>query len=125
MKLLLLFSAITLLLPAQDVRERFNIRLQRIEYYDAAGRFLGHSVENAQYRRLEFYDAAGVIVKMYPLDDLPPASTIPGSDTAVSGVKRWNRTWRRYEVFDSLGTLKGFYLYDIIARRWEWHWNRR
>ena len=125
MKLLLLFSAFTLLLPAQDVRERFNIRLQRIEYYDAAGRFLGHSVENARYRRLEYYDAQGVIVKFYPLDDMPPAATVPESDTTVLGVKRWNRTWRRYDVFDSLGILKGYYRYDLIAGRWEYYWERR
>lgn len=118
----MLFFSLTLL--AQDVSEKYNVRLQRIEYYNSAGAFIGFSRENTKYNLLEFYDSSGVLVRSYKQSDLLLTKNGLDADSSIAGIRRWNIVRQRYEVFDSLGKVRGHFEFDHTLRRWNYSSDR-
>ena len=125
MKLIIsLLIIISFTLEAQVFTEKYNIQLQRIEYYDLTGKIVGFSKENAKYNLIEYYDSSGVLVKSYKQSELLFSKFGLGVDSTIVGIKRWNFLRKRYEVFDSLGSVIGHYEYDNLSRKWNYYFGR-
>ncbi len=109
------------LLDAQSVTEKYNVRQQRIEYYDVIGALIGYSKENSKYNRLEYYDCSGILVKSYQQTSMLFLKTGLDNDSALNGIRRWNYLRQRYEMFDSLGAVMGYYKYDGLSHKWNYY----
>lgn len=111
-------------LEAQVFTEKYNVQLQRIEYYDLTGKIIGFSRENTKYNLIEYYDSSGVLVKSYKQSELLFSKSGLEVDSTIVGIRRWNFLRKRYDVFDSLGSVIGHYEYDNLLHRWNYYFGR-
>jgi hypothetical protein len=118
---ILLFIGWSLSLNAQSFTEKYNVRLQRIEYYDLSGNFTGYSKEDTKYNRIVYYDSSGIVLKTYPQTELLFNKTGLEDELKLPNIRRWSYVHHRYEVFDSLGQVTGYYKFDGLIRSWSYY----
>ena len=106
-------------LHSQDFTEKDNFKLQRTEYYDLAGKFLGYSKENMQNNVMEYYDSTGQMIRFERQDDYFKTRLSQDRNVKPEGIKKWNSLYRRYDVFDSTGNKLGHYIYDPASESWK------
>ena len=122
MKILLLFFLsfiYTSLVEAQTFTEKYNTELQRTDYFDLQGKFLGYSKENMQYNRLEYFDSTGVLIKFERQSDLYLIKLARDIEGKPIGVIKWNALKLRYDVLDATGMAIGYYRYNPGTRTME------
>jgi hypothetical protein len=119
---LLLLAGITL--EAQEYREKYNVVLQRVEYFNASGKLIGYSRENSRYNSLEFFDSTGVLVRSYSQSEILKSKSSAGLDSTIAGIRRWNYFRQRFDLFDSTGSVIGYYNYDTISNKWIYYLGR-
>ncbi len=118
---LLLFFILNVPLNSQTFTERYNVHLQRIEYYDVSGILTGYSKEDLKYNRVIYYDSSGVVIKTYPQTELLFVKSGLEDELKRPNIRRWNYLHQRYEVFDSLGHVVGYYKFDGLSRSWDYY----
>jgi hypothetical protein len=119
--LMLFFSLIfTSLIEAQTFTEKYNTELQRTDYFDLQGTFLGYSKENMKYNRVEYFDSTGVLIKFERQSDLYLIKLEHDLDGKPMGIIKWNALKLRYDVLDSSGTAIGYYRYKSATRKMEY-----
>ena len=122
MKILLLFFLsfiYTSLVEAQTFTEKYNTELQRTDYFDLQGKFLGYSKENMQYNRLEYFDSTDVLIKFERQSDLYLIKLARDIEGKPIGVIKWNALKLRYDVLDTTGMAIGYYRYNPGTRTME------
>jgi len=119
--LILSFSLIfASLVEAQTFTEKYNTELQRTDYFDLQGKFLGYSKENMQYNRLEYFDSSDVLIKFERQSDLYLIKLTHDLNGKPIGTIKWNDLKLRYDVLDSTGIAIGYYRYNSATRTMEY-----
>lgn len=115
--ILSLYLTSNILFP-QEFTEKYNTEFERTDFYDKLGRWIGYSKENMRFNRLEYYDTTHALLKYVRMDSSVVITLANDPEVKKEGIKRWNKFFQRYDVFDSSGKQIGYYKYHPSMRKW-------
>jgi len=117
-KIVLIAALFVSLLAAQEYTERYQVKVQRTDFFSKEGKWVGYAKENMHFNRIEFYDTTGQFLKYEPILADPEMKLAFDRDVPKEGLKRWNRLYQRFDLLDSSGQQTGYFKYQPRSLRW-------